>query len=136
MFKKIIIASVVILAFTSGAVFAETEQDLKKQMLYLRDKQDQIRGNYLGGVKALNNSTMEELSKLQKGDSAGRIKIMQGRKEKMAVLREKFKNDAASVRGEGDQLREKIATWKQSQKEEQQAKMKPAKKKEAPAKAQ
>jgi hypothetical protein len=130
MFRKALTAAV-ILAFAANIVMAETEEGLKKEMQDLKAKQDKVRQDYLDGIKALNNSTMDQLSKLRKGDEAGRVKIMQDRKVKNQELREKFKKDADATRAEADQLRAKLKGWRESQ--EEQAKLKREKKQQETA---
>ena len=124
MLKRTFVVLAVLAAFVMDPAFAQTEQQLKKEMKDLRGKQEGIRKEYTEGVKTLNDSTMVELSKVQKGDKGARIKIMNERKAKQQQLREKFKKDAEVARAESDLLKRKVKAFSTAGKD--QSKTQPA----------
>lgn len=115
--KRIFVVLAVLTAFVINPAFAQTEDELKKEMKDLRVKQEGIRKEYTDGVKALNDLTMAELSKVQKGDKGARVKIMNERKTKMQELREKFRKNAEVTRAESDSIKVKIKQWETEKRE-------------------
>lgn len=108
--KRYVAVVVAVMVLTAASAFAGNVQDARKEMNTLHQKQAEERLAFEKALKELDASTKEELSKLQKGDRAGRLKIKQEKKLKLEELLENFRKQADARRDERERIKGKLRT--------------------------